>query len=113
MADKKSARAEYTTDFITSDIDKVSFLGNVHLDNMMTALIAISAELWTDRRRLRVIEKLLAAKGVTTEMIEQYVPTEADTKAWEEERKVLVERIFDQFARNDAEFGIASGWKNK
>jgi hypothetical protein len=113
MADAKSKRAEYTTDFVKADIGNVSFLGNVHIDNIMTALIAMGAEIWTDRRRIRVLESLLAQKGVTKDMAEQYVPTPDEEATWKKEREVLVDRMYGQFARQGGEFNISSGWKNK
>jgi hypothetical protein len=109
----KGKRQEYTTDFIKADIGNVSFLGNVHIDNIMTALIAMGAEIWTDRRRIRVLESLLEKKGVTREMVEQYVPTSEEETAWKKEREVLVDRMYGQFARQGGEFNISSGWKNK
>ena len=113
MADSKAKRAEYTTDFVKADIGNVSFLGNVHIDNIVTALIAMGAEIWTDRRRIRTLESLLAQKGVTTDMVEQYVPTAAEETAWKKEREVLVDRLYGQFARQGGEFNISSDWKKK
>ena len=113
MAESKSKRAEYTTDFVKADIGNVSFLGNVHIDNIVTALIAMGAEIWTDRRRIRVLESLLTQKGVTRDMVEQYVPTAGEETAWKKEREVLVDRLYGQFARQGSEFNISSDWKKK
>ncbi|MBM3515822.1 MAG: hypothetical protein FJX59_19220 [Alphaproteobacteria bacterium] len=113
MAESKGKRQEYTTDFIKADIGNVSFLGNVHIDNIMTALIAMGAEIWTDRRRIRVLESLLEKKGVTRDMVEQYVPTAEEEATWKKEREVLVDRMYGQFARQGSEFNISSDWKNK
>ncbi len=96
-----------------ADIGNVSFLGNVHIDNIMTALIAMGAEIWTDRRRIRVLESLLEKKGVSRDMVEQYVPSSDEESTWKKEREVLVDRMFGQFARQGNEFNISSGWKDK
>ncbi|MCB2106650.1 MAG: hypothetical protein KDE14_03065 [Rhodobacteraceae bacterium] len=109
----KGKRQEYTTDFIEADIGKVSFLGNLHIDNIMTALIAMGAEIWTDRRRIRILESLLAKKGVNRDMVEQYVPTAEEEAAWKTEREVLVDRMFGQFARQTDEFDVTSAFKKK
>ena len=48
----------------------------------MTVVIALGAEIWSDRQRLRIVEKLMASKGkVTPEMVEQYMPTEEEKAA--------------------------------
>ena len=72
MADaKQPARPTYTAEPIKSDTDAAVFLGNPHLDNLMTVVIALGAEIWSDRQRLRIMERLLETKGrVTQEMIE-------------------------------------------
>ncbi|MSO98476.1 MAG: hypothetical protein EXR11_09705 [Rhodospirillaceae bacterium] len=108
-----STRAEFTTEAIKADIEKVSFMGHPLFDNMMTALIAIGAEIWTERRQRLVLEKLLAQKGITKDMVEQFVPSVDDEAAWRKEREVMVERIYGQFANDSTEFTTSSTWKNK
>ena len=76
MADSKTKRKSYTADFIKSDTDEAVFLGNPLMDDMMTSIIALGAEVWANRRRTRIIELLMEKEGaVTREMIEAYVPT--------------------------------------
>lgn len=113
MAEPKSKRATYATDFIETDIDRVTFLGNAHIDNIVTTLIAMGNEIWTDRKRIRVLESLLAEKGVTAEMIEKYTPTTAQEKAWAKEREILVDRFWSHFSRNTGEFTLTSDWQGK
>ena len=79
-------RPTYAVEAIPSDITNSVFLGNPALDNVMSCIIAMSAEMWATKRRMKVIESLLAKKGVTQDMIESYVPTAAETKEWEKER---------------------------
>lgn len=79
-------RPTYTVDAIPSDITNSVFLGNPALDNVVSCIIAMSAEMWATKRRMKVIESLLAKKGVTQQMIESYVPTAAETAEWEKER---------------------------
>ncbi len=100
MATLKTDRPTYTTDFIKSDTDRAVFLGNPLLDNMMTAIISLSSEVWTTRRRMKVLESLLADKGVTQEMIEAYMPTDAENEAWEKERDAFIDRTFGPMTRN-------------
>lgn len=102
MADRTEAtRATYAAPPIKADTDSAVFLGNPHLDNLMTVVIALGAEIWSDRQRLRVIEQLLEARGkVTRELIEQYVPSDVERKRWQDEREAMVKRVFDVLSRD-------------
>ena len=91
------------TDFIKGDSDDVVLLGHPMLDSMMQMIIALGAEVWSGQQRARITEKLLATHGkVTTEMIEQYVPTPEDLAKWNAERKAMAHRVYSVMARNDA-----------
>jgi len=111
MAEEKAERREYTTNYYKTDIDKVSFLGSPHMDNVVTTLIAMGNEMWTNRKRVKVLESLLAEKGVSRDMVEQYVPSEEQEVAWKKEREVLVDRLYGHFARQD-EFTFASDFES-
>ncbi len=100
MATLKTDRPTYTTDFIKSDTERAVFLGNPLFDNMMTALISLGSEVWTTRRRVKVLESLLADKGVTREMMESYMPTDAENAEWQKERDAFIERTFGALARS-------------
>jgi hypothetical protein len=85
----------YSSPAIRSDTDKQVWLGNPHLDNLMTMMIALSAEVWASRQRTAIMEKLLAAKGVVAaEAVERYSPTPEEFAQWEAERQAMAERIF-------------------
>ncbi|MDX2142314.1 MAG: hypothetical protein SFV19_03065 [Rhodospirillaceae bacterium] len=77
----------------------------VYFDNpMIDALVSVSMELgaaqWVQHERLRIIEKLLTEKGVvTTEMIEKYVPSDADRAAAKTERDAFIGRIYGAFSK--------------
>ena len=99
--DSRSLRPAYTAQPIKSDTDAAVFLGNPHVDNLMTVVIAIGAEIWSDRQRMRIIERLLETRGkVTRELIEQYVPSEVERKAWQDERDAMVKRVYDVLTRD-------------
>jgi hypothetical protein len=102
MPDQKpTQRPTYTTTPIKSDSDSAVFLGNPHLDNLMTVVIALGAEIWSDRQRLRIVERLLEQHGrVSHEMIEQYVPSPEERKLWQSEREAMVRRVYDVMARD-------------
>lgn len=90
----------YTTDFVRSDYDNTSLLGNPHLDALTTALQAMGAEVWTTRRRLYVVEALME-KGiaVTPAAIQGYVPTPEEERRWKADRDRMVAGVYAPFLR--------------
>jgi hypothetical protein len=92
-------RPTYTSDFIVGDMEKVVFLGNPILDNLVSTVLAINAETWANRRRTMVLERLLADKGVTKEMIEGYVPTPEEEAEWMAERDRFIGMTLSPLAR--------------
>ena len=99
MADPKSTRPTYATDFIAGQRPDGVFFENPMIDHLVHAVMALGAEVWTLRRRAKITERLLAAKHVvTSEMIETYVPTADEEKAWGEERNQLIKSAFGPMA---------------
>jgi hypothetical protein len=100
MADVKSKKPTYTTDFIpASDARHNAFLGNPVIDGLVNTVIALGTELWATKRRAKIVESLLAAKRpVTKETIEAYVPTPEEEKAWQQERDEMIKATYGSFA---------------
>ena len=109
--DLKTERPTYASDFFKSDNERVSFLGNPVLDNMMTALVAVCSEMWTNRRRMLVIERLLADKGITEDMIEGYMPSEEEEAAWDAERDRFISMAFEPLVR-ESDLPVDSDWQD-
>ena len=77
-----------------------AFFDNPAIDNLITVTMELGAELWVQRERMRIIERILAEKGVVTaELIEQYTPSAEETAAVRAERDAFVQRLFGAFAR--------------
>ena len=77
-----------------------AFFDNPAIDNLIAVTLELGAELWVQRERMRVIEKLLADKGVvTTELIEQYQPSADELARSRAERDAFVSRVYAAFAR--------------
>jgi len=112
MAEGKQGRKTYTTNVYKTSIDNVSFLGNPHVDNIATTLLAMGNEIWSNRKRMYVMESLLKEKGISADVIEQYVPSEEEKAAWKAEREVMVERFYSHFARVD-EYQFSSDWDDE
>ena len=101
MPDVKSQKPTHTVDFIPSQTRNAVFLGSPVLDGMMHAILALGAEMWADKRRLKIIESLLSAKrDVTFESIEAYVPTPEQEKAWTAERDQMIKTTFGSLVIN-------------
>lgn len=80
------------------------YFDNVIIDNLMDAIIEMSATLWTVRDRQIVLEKILEDKGIDAGvLIEAYVPDENDLTARLSERDEMVQRIFRSFVRRPTE----------
>jgi len=91
MAASDPKRPTYAAEAIPSDVKNGLFLGNTALDNVVSCMIAMGAEMWSTKRRLHVMEAVMAKNGITPAMIEKYVPTEAERAAWEADRDRFVD----------------------
>ncbi len=100
MASGKTDRPTFTVEHIKSDVDRSVFLGNPVLDNLMSTVIAMGAEIWSTRRRMKVLESLLEERGVTGAMIEAYAPSETQTAEWNADRDAFVKRVFSYLERD-------------
>ncbi|MCU0759398.1 MAG: hypothetical protein MUF07_09445 [Steroidobacteraceae bacterium] len=77
-----------------------AFFDNPAIDNLIAVTLELGAELWVQRERMRVVESLLATQGVVTpEMIEQYLPSDAEAAKSRAERDAFVSRVYGAFAR--------------
>ena len=77
-----------------------AFFDNPAINNLIAVTLELGAELWVQRERMRVVEALLAEKGmVTPELIEKYQPSEAEAARWRAEREAFVSRVYGAFAR--------------
>ncbi len=80
--------------------EKFVFLENVVLDNLVSTVMELSAQVWTLKRRTLTTEKLLETKGIASvEEIETFVPPAEDLALWEAERDRYIKAVFAPFAR--------------
>lgn len=76
------------------------YYDDVVTDNVVEALMEMSALLWTVRDRQIVLEKVLAEKGLeVASLVEGHVPDEAELAQRREEREAMVQQIFRSFLR--------------
>ena len=76
------------------------YFDDVVIDNIMDALLELSASVWTYRDRLFILEKVLEQQGTDVgKLIESYQPSFEDNMARREERQAFVNRVFHSFSR--------------
>ncbi|MCC5868272.1 MAG: hypothetical protein JJU27_07140 [Gammaproteobacteria bacterium] len=96
-----NGRPTYTAQAIKSDTESMVFLGNPHIDNLVSIVIALGAEIWESRQRMLIIERLLEKEGrVTEEMIEQYVASDEEFELWEAKKAEMTQRVYSVLARD-------------
>ncbi len=109
MADKKYDRPTYTSDYFKADTNRAYFFGDIMMDNVITAVVALGAEVWTNRQRQKILEALLEEKGVSSEMIEAYMPSEEQKEQWKNDRDAFVARTMHVLAR-EADLKTSTDW---
>ncbi len=113
MAPKPDERPTYASDYIEGDWRKSVFLDNAQVDNLMTALLGLGGEFWAMRRRLMVVEGLLASRcGIGAEEIEGYVPGTEEQASWDQRRDDFIERVFAVLIRDTADVSGAIATTN-
>jgi hypothetical protein len=66
---------------------------------MMASLIALGTEVWSNHRRMKVLEALLVEKGITNEMVEQFKPTAEQEAAWQKDRDRFIDLTYSPLLR--------------
>ena len=92
----------YTAAATPSDIDAAIFLGNIQIDNLHTVVMTLASEIWSMRRRQKIVETLLATRGVVTaHAIETFVPSKTEEAAWQAERDLFIRSVYDPLQRTE------------
>ncbi len=105
-------RPTHVTDFFATDVDKVKFYDDQMTDNIVTAILTLGSEIWTNRRRTLVLERLLEEKGVTRDMIESYMPSDEDVAEWRTERDRFVTALMNPLMR-EASLPPTTDWQDE
>jgi hypothetical protein len=88
---EKATRETYVSPAVPYDFGAQELLGNPALDNVVTCMVAMGAEMWATKRRLSALEAVLAAQGVSASAVSDYVPTEQQEQEWEAERDRFIQ----------------------
>lgn len=77
-----------------------AFLPHPLLDRLLESVMVLSAELWVERDRRRVLEKLLAERGIVSdEDIESYTPNAEEDAERARLRSQLTHRVLGPLAK--------------
>ena len=70
------------------------------LDHLLETVMQLGSELWTTRRRLELLEKVLADAGALPgNAVETYMPSADELKKEAAQRDAFVRRLYAGFAR--------------
>jgi hypothetical protein len=111
-ADSKTHKSA-SDGFIPADSDNIGLFPQQVIDNLMHVVIGLGAELWTVRRRMMILERVLEKAGVSSADVERYKPTDEEQAAWAEERNIFIARTFGALTRkggaNDKQLDTSRG----
>jgi len=92
----KSAASE----FIDHGSETYAFLQDPLVDALMQVVIELGAETWVTRRRMLVLEKVLAERGLLApDMVETFTPSAEDEALWRQERDRMLKSVYAALAR--------------
>jgi hypothetical protein len=103
-----AARATHATPAIPADVDATRFLADPVSDQLVRVVMELGAALWVERRRTRVLERVLVDAGlVAPDAVEQWVNAPDDAAADREELDLWTRRIFGPLTKIGAADGSA------
>ncbi len=95
-----TAHTTAATEFIDHASETYAFLSDPVVDALVQVVIELGAEGWITRRRLLVLERVMAQRGlVAAEMIETYAPSAEDEALWRQERDRMLRSVYGALAR--------------
>ena len=88
---KKEQRETYVSPPVPYDFGAMELLGNPALDNVVTCMIAMGAEMWATKRRLSALEAILEENGIPASSVSSFVPSKEQEAEWQAERDRFIE----------------------
>jgi hypothetical protein len=80
------------------------FFPTAGMDEMVSMMIELTAEVWVLKNRLKLLEKVAAEQGLDlTSRIEAYVPGPAEAEEFAAERQQMIANVLRAL---EAEFGV-------
>ncbi|MEP0189923.1 MAG: hypothetical protein ABJP70_00375 [Erythrobacter sp.] len=94
MAKDSQKSSDHTTDFLTYDVGRATFYDDPAIDAVVTTLVAMGSEVWSAQRRIKVLETVLAKKGISLDEVDSYKPSEKEEAAWRTQRDEFIRRVY-------------------
>ena len=84
-----------TSAFIDHGSETYTFLQDPVIDALMQVVVELGAQAWITRRRLLVLERVLAERRlIKGDVVETYQPSEAEDALWRAERDRLMKTVY-------------------
>jgi hypothetical protein len=88
------------SEFIDHGSETYAFLQDPVVDALMQVVLELGAETWITRRRMLVLERVMAEQGLLApDLIETYAPTPEDEALWRQERDRMLKSVYAALAR--------------
>ena len=93
-------KPKYTVEPIKMDTPNTAFMKDPDVDSLTALVVTLGSELWANRRRQLVVEKLLEDKGLLKQAdIEAYEPSDHQKAIWDAKRDEFIKRTYAVLAR--------------
>lgn len=110
MTQNDTERAMHATPAIPADVDGARFLADPVSDQLVRVVMELGAALWVERRRTRMLERVLVDAGVVApDAVEQWVNAPDDAAADREELDQWLRRVFGPLTKIGAADSRAGG----
>ncbi len=112
----RDGRKSVATDAIKAHTDQAAFLDNPVVDNLVTVVLELGAQLWTERKRLRTLEAVLVKGGMAPDAVESFMFPLEDEAAWLAERDYFIETTFGALRRpinSQAQVELTEAWEKR
>ena len=107
MGDQK--QPTYATDFVKADVDKAVYLDSLYADNLVNAFVELSGEFWVMRKRMLVLETLLAeGRSIDLAKLEGFMPTLEQKAAWDAQRDDFIGRVLGALTREGGKLSMTT-----
>jgi hypothetical protein len=113
----REGRKSVAGEAIKAHTDRATFLADPVVDSLVTVVLELGAQLWTERKRSRTLQALIEQNGVIAgNSVETFqFPIEQD-EAWRQERDAFIETTFGALRRTidpQAQREHTEAWKHR
>lgn len=109
-------RKSVATPAIKAHTDETAFIDHPVVDNLVTVVLELGAQLWTERKRLRTLEAVLVKGGLAADAVEAFTFSPEEEEAIREERDYFIETTFGALRRpinSKAQVELTEAWEKR